>query len=69
VISGDADVIRPEHSLEIYRLRGGPSQDFMTAPASAELAILPGTMHLGVLMERADLVAVFADALFDKQGR
>ena len=23
VISGDADVIRPEHSLEIFRLRGG----------------------------------------------
>jgi pimeloyl-ACP methyl ester carboxylesterase len=70
VISGDADVIRPEHSVEIYRLRGGgPSQDFMTAPASAELAILPGTTHLGVLMERADLVAAFASAFFDKQGR
>jgi pimeloyl-ACP methyl ester carboxylesterase len=70
VISGDADVIRPAHSVEIYRLRGGgPSQDFMTAPVSAELAILPGTTHLGVLMERADLVAAFASAFFDKQNR
>jgi pimeloyl-ACP methyl ester carboxylesterase len=68
VISGDADVIRPEHSVELYRLRGGgPSQDFMSAP-DVQLAILPGTTHLGVLMEKADLVAAFVTAFFDKQN-
>jgi len=69
VISGDADVIRPEHSVELYRLRGGgPSKDFMTAPAS-ELAVLPGTTHLGVMMEKADLVAAFVTTFFDKQAK
>lgn len=35
VISGDADIVRPEHSVEIYRLRGGgPTPDFM-APSAA----------------------------------
>ena len=67
VISGDADVIRPEHSIELYRLRGGgPSKDFMM-PATAELAVLPGTTHIGVLMNRADLVATFVTAFFDKR--
>jgi pimeloyl-ACP methyl ester carboxylesterase len=65
VISGDADIIRPEHSVEIFRLRGGgPSEDFMTAPA-AELAILPGTTHLGVI-EQPELVATVVEAFFDK---
>ena len=65
VISGDADIVRPEHSVEIFRLRGGgPSQDFMTAPAP-ELAILPGTTHLGVI-EQPELVATIVEAFFDK---
>ena len=68
VISGDADVIRPEHSLEIFRLRGGgPSPDFMSAPANAQLAVLPGTSHIGVLMDRADLVVAFVSEFFDKK--
>lgn len=67
VISGDADVIRPEHSLEIFRLRGGgPSPDFMSAPADAELAVLPGTSHLGVLADRAGLLVAFVSEFFDK---
>lgn len=65
VISTDADVIRPEHSVEIFRLRGGgPSADFMTAPTT-ELAILPGTTHIGV-MERTDLLVPMVSAFFDK---
>ena len=65
MISGDADVIRPEHSIDIYRLRGGGhSADFMTAP-EAEVAILPSTTHLGV-MEKAPLVAQFVTVFFDK---
>lgn len=66
VISADADVIKPEHSVEIFRLRGGgPSADFMTAPA-AELAILPGTTHIGI-MERTDLLVPMVTAFLDKE--
>lgn len=65
VISGDADIVRPEHSVEIFRLRGGgPSADFM-APSSSELAILPGTTHLGVI-EQTGLLADLLERFFDK---
>ena len=65
IISGDSDIIRPEHSLEMFRLRGGgPSPDFMTASAN-ELAILPATTHLGV-MDRSDLLVPMVAAFFDK---
>ena len=67
VISGDSDIIRPEHSVEIFRLRGGgPSPDFM-APGAAQLAILPGTTHLGVI-ERTDLLVPMLVAFLDKPG-
>ncbi|WP_422082155.1 alpha/beta fold hydrolase [Ulvibacterium sp.] len=64
-INGDADVVRPEHTVEMYRLKGGgPTPDFMSAPQS-QLAILPGTTHVGV-MERTDwlmaMVPLFLDA-------
>jgi len=66
VISGDADIVRPEHSVEIFRLRGGgPSADFMSA-SMAELAILPGTTHLGVFA-RTDLLASMVTAFLDKE--
>ncbi len=65
VISGDADVIRPEHSVEIFRLRGGgPAADFMS-PTVTELAIIPGATHLGVI-ERTDLLVPMITAFFDK---
>jgi len=68
VISADADVVRPEHSVEIFRLRGGgPSADFMSAPTT-ELAILPGTTHIG-LMERTDLLVPMVSAFFDKENK
>ncbi|MEZ5935404.1 MAG: alpha/beta hydrolase [Alphaproteobacteria bacterium] len=66
VISGDADIVRPEHSIETYRLvGGGPSADFMTA-ASGELAIIPGASHLGVL-QRLDLLVPISTTFFDKE--
>ena len=65
VISGDADIVRPEHSVELFRLRGGgPSADFMT-PGASELAILPGTTHLGVI-EQTDLLSALLNRFFDK---
>lgn len=66
VISGDSDIVRPEHSVEIFRLRGGgPSKDFMSASTN-QLAIIPGASHLGVL-ERSDLVVPMALRFFAEQ--
>ncbi len=66
IISGDADVIRPEHSVEIYRLLGGgPSSDFM-GTSTEELAILPATSHLGII-EKSDQVAEIVLRFFEKE--
>jgi pimeloyl-ACP methyl ester carboxylesterase len=45
IIVGDADVIRLEHAVEMFRLRGGGAiGDFAQLPDS-RLAVLPGTSH------------------------
>jgi len=40
----------------------------MSAP-DVQLAVLPGTTHLGVMMERAGLVATFVIDFFDKAAK
>jgi pimeloyl-ACP methyl ester carboxylesterase len=65
VVVGDADGTRPEHAVEMFRLRGGGVFGDLAGLPAARLAILPGTTHVGVL-ERADwlvpMVASFLDA-------
>lgn len=65
IVIGDSDGTRPEHAVEMFRLRGGGVfGDFAGLPA-ARLAVLPGTTHVGML-ERTDwllaLVPPFLDA-------
>jgi pimeloyl-ACP methyl ester carboxylesterase len=53
LIIGDADVVRPEHTVDMFRLLGGGVVgDLVDFPAS-QLAILPGTSHVG-LIDRVD---------------
>jgi hypothetical protein len=53
VIVGDADGVKPEHALEMFRLRGGgdeaaaSSGTLQTVPA-ARLVVLPATSHIGI---------------------
>ena len=65
IVVGDSDLVRPEHAVEIFRLRGGGvAGDFAGLPAS-QLAILPGTTHVGVV-DRADLLIPIVVAFLDK---
>ncbi|MGH2614465.1 MAG: alpha/beta fold hydrolase [Thermomicrobiales bacterium] len=53
IINGDSD-IRPEHAVALFRLLGGGvSGDIVGMPRS-RLAILPGTTHVGLVVERSD---------------
>ena len=63
IVNGDAD-IRPEHAVQLFRLLGGGvSGDIVGLPRS-RLAILPGTTHVGIVVERADwLLAMTEDFL------
>jgi pimeloyl-ACP methyl ester carboxylesterase len=53
LINGDADIVRPEHVVEMFRLFGGGVPGDLVGLPSARLAILPGTTHVG-LLERVD---------------
>jgi pimeloyl-ACP methyl ester carboxylesterase len=65
LIYGDADIVRPEHAAELYRLLGGGVPgDFVGLPAS-QLAVLPGTTHQGVVAEGADLLLAIIPPFLD----
>jgi pimeloyl-ACP methyl ester carboxylesterase len=49
LINGDADVVRPEHVVEMFRLLGGGMVTDPREVPRAQLALLPGTSHEGVL--------------------
>jgi pimeloyl-ACP methyl ester carboxylesterase len=58
VVIGDADVVRPEHAVEVARLL-----------PRARLAILPLTDHEGVLHARADWLVPMVEAFLDADLR
>ena len=45
IVLGDADGIRLEHAVELFRLRGGGAMGDITGLPAAQLAVLPGTTH------------------------
>jgi pimeloyl-ACP methyl ester carboxylesterase len=56
LIIGDADIVRPEHTIEMFRLFGGGVPGDLVGLPQAQLAVLPGTSHVGVL-DRVDWLA------------
>jgi pimeloyl-ACP methyl ester carboxylesterase len=53
LINGDADIVRPEHIVEMFRLLGGGVPGDLVGVPQSQLALLPGTSHVGVL-DRVD---------------
>ena len=61
---GDADGVRYEHALELFRAKGGGKMGDLHGLPTSRLAILPGTTHIGMVMQRADwLVPMITDFL------
>ncbi len=56
LIIGDADIVRPEHTVEMFRLLGGGKNGDLVGVPAARMAMLPGTSHTGML-ERTDWLA------------
>jgi pimeloyl-ACP methyl ester carboxylesterase len=69
IITGDGDGVLPEHAVEMFRLRNGKYMvDFGPAPKT-QLAIFPGTSHIGVMMQKDWLLSMipsFLDAPMQK---
>ena len=70
VVVGDADAVRPEHALAMFRLRGGGDEQAAAAGTlqevpSARLVILPATSHTAIPAESAVLVPMVSAFLDD----
>jgi pimeloyl-ACP methyl ester carboxylesterase len=65
LIAGDADIVRPEHIVELFRLLGGGIPGDNVGLPNAQLAILPRTPHI-TRVDRADwlvpMMTEFLDA-------
>lgn len=60
---GDADGVRYEHALELFRAKGGGKMGDIYGLPKSRLAILPGTTHIG-MMQRTDwLIPMITDFL------
>ena len=53
LIIGDSDIVRPEHTMKMFRLLGGGVVGDLVELPAAQFAILPGTSHIG-LLDRVD---------------
>jgi pimeloyl-ACP methyl ester carboxylesterase len=68
LIIGDSDIVRPEHTVEMFRLLGGGVVGDIVGLPAARLAVLPGTSHVG-LLERVEWLGSMIDDFLDPQER
>jgi pimeloyl-ACP methyl ester carboxylesterase len=64
MVIGDADGIRYEHALELFRAKGGGKMGDMGGMSDSRLAILPATTHMG-MMERTDWLVPMVNEFLD----
>jgi pimeloyl-ACP methyl ester carboxylesterase len=70
IVLGDSDVVRLEHAVELFKLRGGGVMGDLAGLPQSQLAVLPGTSHFmppgSGLLDRADwllaMIPPFLDA-------
>jgi pimeloyl-ACP methyl ester carboxylesterase len=70
IIIGDADGVKPEHALAMFKLRGGGDEEaaasgMLQQVPPARLVILPATSHIGISGESAVLVPLVSAFLDD----
>ena len=53
LIIGDSNIVRPEHTMKMFRLLGGGIIGDLAGLPAQQLAELPGTSHVG-LLDRVD---------------
>jgi hypothetical protein len=70
VVVGDADAVKPEHALAMFKLRGGGDEEAAAAGVlrkvpAARLVILAATSHIGIVAASAVLVPMVSAFLDD----
>jgi pimeloyl-ACP methyl ester carboxylesterase len=72
LIVGDADVVRPEHVVQMFRLLGGGVPGDLVGLPRSQLAVLPGTTHVTLINRTSWLLSMipeFLDARIPTQNR
>jgi len=60
---GDADGVRYEHALELFRAKGGGKMGDIDGLPESRLAIIPGTTHIGMIQRTSWLIPMITDFL------
>lgn len=60
---GDADGVRYEHALELFRAKGGGKMGDIHGLPKSRLAIIPGTTHVGMIQRTDWLIPMINDFL------
>lgn len=68
LITGDSDIIMPEHTIELFRLLGGGVPGDMGEMAESRLAVLPATAHIA-LLQHPQIVPMVEDFLAAKSSK
>jgi pimeloyl-ACP methyl ester carboxylesterase len=63
MVIGDADGVRYEHALELFRAKGGGKMGDLHGLPKSRLAILPGTTHIGMMQHTDWLIPMITDFL------
>ena len=63
LIVGDADVVRPEHVVKMFRLLGGGVPGDLVALPRSRLAVLPGTTHVTLITRTNWLLSMIPEFL------
>ena len=63
LIVGDADVVRPEHVVKMFRLLGGGVPGDLAGLPRSRLAVLPGTTHVTLITRTDWLVSMIPEFL------
>lgn len=74
VVVGDADCVKPEHAVSMFKLRGGGDEEAAASGTlpdvpAARLVILPATSHLGIAGQSAELAPMISAFLDDVPPR
>jgi pimeloyl-ACP methyl ester carboxylesterase len=73
IVLGDSDVIRLEHAIELFKLRGGGVMGDLAGMPESQLAVLPGTSHFVPpgrgLLDRADWLLAMIPPFLDAPPR
>jgi pimeloyl-ACP methyl ester carboxylesterase len=63
LIIGDSDIVRPEHTVELFRLLGGGVPGDLVGLPRSQLAVLPGTTHVTLVGRASWLVSMITQFL------